>query len=82
MTTFKKGDIVRHHKDPTHDYKVVMIPAENLFIEATSQPAYAYTSLRELTTWVRPAAEMEDGRFTLVKSDSTQKQHWDPINDD
>jgi len=35
-------------------------------IEATLQPAYVYESLRNQSFWIRPQAEMEDGRFVVI----------------
>jgi len=48
-------------------YLVVMAP-DKVKIEATNEPAYLYTPLDvpPYIWWVRPATEMEDGRFVRV----------------
>jgi len=35
-------------------------------IEATLEDAYVYQALRNMTFWIRPQAEMLDGRFVRV----------------
>jgi hypothetical protein len=35
-------------------------------IEADLAPAYVYESLQTHDFWIRPQAEMEDGRFVVV----------------
>lgn len=66
MTTFKKGDIVRHHKSHITNYLVLATPSCPFRIESTNVGAYAYKDLVNGTIWARPATEMEDGRFSLV----------------
>ncbi|MEY4060088.1 MAG: hypothetical protein RL551_1344 [Pseudomonadota bacterium] len=48
---FKPGSKLRHIKTGGF-YKVV--------------PAYVYESLQSHDFWIRPKAEMEDGRFELI----------------
>lgn len=49
-------------------YKIKGLPA-NYRIEATGEPAYAYLDEEEDKVWVRPQAEMEDGRFEVNRVD-------------
>ena len=58
---FKPGNKLRHIKTGGF-YKVVLL--EN--VEANLEPAYVYESLQSHDFWIRPKAEMEDGRFELV----------------
>lgn len=58
---FRVGDCVVHCKSGTY-YRIMALA----FIEATLTPAYVYTQQDGMVTWVRPRAEMEDGRFELV----------------
>jgi hypothetical protein len=37
-------------------------------IEADLAPAYVYESLQTHDFWIRPQAEMEDGRFVVMPS--------------
>lgn len=39
-------------------------------IEANLAPAYVYESLQTHDFWIRPQAEMEDGRFAVVASET------------
>lgn len=69
---FLRGWVVRHLKTGG-EYVIVSDARDKLRIEATDEPAYAYTSTDpgEHPTWVRSASEMEDGRFVQV---SPQRQ--------
>jgi hypothetical protein len=58
---FKPGSKLQHQKTGGF-YKVVMLAN----IEANLEPAYVYESLQSHDFWVRPKAEMEDGRFVLI----------------
>lgn len=56
---FKPFDVVEHRKGGR--YVILMVCK----IEATGEPAYAYKG-EDGQVWVRPIAEMDDGRFTKV----------------
>ena len=58
---FKPGNKLRHVKTGGF-YKVVLLAN----VEANLEPAYVYESLQSHDFWIRPKAEMEDGRFELV----------------
>lgn len=58
---FKPGSKLRHIKTGGF-YKVVLLAN----IESSLEPAYVYESLQSYDFWIRPKAEMEDGRFELV----------------
>lgn len=58
---FKPGNMLRHIKTGGF-YKVVLLAN----VEANLEPAYVYESLQSHDFWIRPKAEMEDGRFELV----------------
>jgi len=58
---FKPGSRLRHKKTGGF-YKVVLLAN----IEASLDPAYVYESMQSHDFWIRPKAEMEDGRFELV----------------
>ena len=58
---FKPGAKLKHIKTGGL-YKVLFIAN----IEASLEPAYVYESLQSHDFWIRPQAEMEDGRFELV----------------
>lgn len=58
---FKPGNKLRHIKTGGF-YKVVLLAN----IEANLEPAYVYESLQSHDFWIRPKAEMEDGRFDLI----------------
>ncbi len=58
---FKSGAKLRHKKSGGF-YQVVLLAN----IEASLEPAYVYKSLQSHDFWIRPQAEMEDGRFELV----------------
>ena len=59
---FKPGAILKHLKTGG-SYKVVLLAN----IEATLEPAYVYESMQSHDFWIRPQAEMEDGRFELIE---------------
>lgn len=62
---FPEGSLVRHRKGT--EYRVEATPL-TCRIEAGAVPAYAYRECRPgARLWVRPQAEMEDGRFVLVR---------------
>jgi hypothetical protein len=58
---FKPGSRLKHKKTGGF-YKVVLLAN----IEASLEPAYVYESMQSHDFWIRPKAEMEDGRFELV----------------
>ena len=58
---FKPGSKLRHVKTGGL-YKVVLLAN----VEANLEPAYVYESLQSHDFWIRPKAEVEDGRFELV----------------
>ena len=58
---FKPGSKLRHKKTGGF-YKVLLLAN----VEATLESAYVYESLQSHDFWIRPQAEMEDGRFELV----------------
>lgn len=58
---FGTDDIVRHAKGGK--YLIIM----HALIEATGQNSYVYRD-EDGCVWVRPVAEMEDGRFTRIGS--------------
>ena len=58
---FKPGSKLRHIKTGGF-YKVVLLANT----ESNLEPAYVYESLQSHDFWIRPKAEMEDGRFELV----------------
>jgi len=58
---FKPGNKLRHIKTGGF-YKVVLLAN----VEASLKPAYVYESMQSHDFWIRPKAEMEDGRFELV----------------
>ena len=60
---FKPGSKLKHIKTGGF-YKVLLLAN----IEATLQPAYVYESMQSNDFWIRPKAEMEDGRFVLISS--------------
>jgi hypothetical protein len=66
---FPVGTVLLHCKSGRH-YEVLLGPAE-CSIEAGRVPAYAYrlhaaAGTGDPMVWVRPACEMEDGRFVPV----------------
>ena len=61
---FRMNQMVRHVKTGG-EYKIIGTP-HRFRIEATNQPAYAYTKSPVDKIWIRPQAEMEDGRFVWV----------------
>ena len=58
---FKPGSRLKHKKTGGF-YKVVLLAN----IEASLEPAYVYESMQSHDFWIRPKAEMEDGRFELI----------------
>ena len=58
---FKPGSRLKHLKTGGF-YKVVLLAN----IEASLEPAYVYESMQSHDFWIRPKAEMEDGRFELI----------------
>lgn len=69
MVTFQVGDRIRHIKS-AKDYTVLATP-EVTRIEAGNKPAYRYrafwyNAVDGYFEWIRPADEMEDGRFELI----------------
>lgn len=58
---FKPGSKLKHKKTGGF-YKVVFLAN----VEASLEPAYVYESMQSHNFWIRPKAEMEDGRFELV----------------
>ena len=58
---FKPGSKLMHKKTGGF-YKVVLLAN----IEASLAPAYVYESMQSHDFWIRPKAEMEDGRFELI----------------
>jgi hypothetical protein len=58
---FPIGSQLRHKKTGGF-YKVIGIAR----IEASLEFAYVYESMQTHDYWVRPQAEMEDGRFELI----------------
>jgi uncharacterized coiled-coil protein SlyX len=64
---FKPGSKLRHLKTGGF-YKIVLLAN----IEATLEPAYVYESMQTHDFWIRPKAEMEDGRFELVDNNNEE----------
>ena len=64
---FPRMSLVQHKK--TRGLYRVMIDPSYAKIEETGEPAYGYCAEGELdaTLWIRPQAEMKDGRFELVE---------------
>ena len=60
---FKPGSKLKHIKTGGF-YKVLLLAN----IEATLETAYVYESMQSNDFWIRPKAEMEDGRFVLISS--------------
>ncbi len=58
---FKPGNKLKHKKTGGF-YKIVLLAN----IEANLEPAYVYESMQSHDYWIRPKAEMEDGRFELI----------------
>lgn len=58
---FKPGSKLKHKKTGGF-YKVVFLAN----VEASLESAYVYESMQSHDFWIRPKAEMEDGRFELV----------------
>jgi len=52
------------HKKTGEKYRVLDGAVnDNVFIEATCEPAVIYQSLKDHKIWVRPKSEFFDGRF-------------------
>ena len=58
---FKPGSKLKHIKTGGF-YKVLLLAN----VEASLEQAYVYESLQSHDFWIRPKAEMEDGRFELI----------------
>ncbi|BDX21174.1 hypothetical protein TUM22923_04950 [Polynucleobacter sp. TUM22923] len=58
---FKPGSKLKHRKTGGF-YKVLLLAN----VEASLEPAYVYESMQSHDFWIRPQAEMEDGRFELI----------------
>ena len=58
---FSIGSVIRHKKTGG-PYQVIGLAK----IEATLEMAYVYESRQTHDYWIRPQAEMEDGRFELL----------------
>lgn len=58
---FPIGSVLRHKKT-SGLYQVIGLAK----IEATLEVAYVYESRQTHDYWIRPQAEMEDGRFELA----------------
>lgn len=58
---FQPGQQLQHVKTGGY-YKVVCLAK----IEATLEDAYVYQAQKNMTFWIRPKREMEDGRFVLI----------------
>jgi len=58
---FKPGNRLRHKKTGGF-YRVVLLAN----IEASLEPAYVYESMQSHDFWIRPKADMKDGRFELI----------------
>ena len=58
---FSIGSVIKHKKTGGL-YRVIGLAK----IEATLEMAYVYESLQTHDYWIRPQAEMEDGRFELA----------------
>ncbi len=59
---FQAGDRLQHLKTGGF-YRVIGLAK----IEATLEDVYVYEAVSNNTLWIRPKAEMEDGRFVRVK---------------
>jgi hypothetical protein len=58
---FKPGNLLLHKKSGGV-YKVIVLAN----MEVNLAPVYVYESMQTHDFWIRPQAEMEDGRFALV----------------
>lgn len=58
QTEFKPGQKLQHVKTGGL-YQIICLAK----IEATLEDAYVYQALSNMTYWIRPKAEMQDGRF-------------------
>jgi len=59
--------LVRHIK--TGNLYLIIGTPDKIFIEKGATPAYAYQGVKHQRDriWVRPQAEMEDGRFEVAE---------------
>lgn len=66
LPKFRVGERLRHVKSG-RIYRIVDLPTR-MRIEATAAPAYSYclADSPDITLWVRPQVELEDGRFVSV----------------
>jgi hypothetical protein len=60
---FLPGQKVQHVKTGGF-YQIICLAK----IEATLEDAYVYQALSNMTFWIRPKAEMEDGRFIAISN--------------
>ena len=58
---FKPGSKLKHIKTGGF-YKELLLAN----VEASLERAYVYESMQSHDFWIRPKAEMEDGRFELI----------------
>ena len=81
-TKFLPGDIIKHGS--TGGFYLIVLPASRLVLERTGMPAYGYVRCDPAgrsfddRVWLRDAAEMEDGRFTLMARPD-QPTSWPPL---
>lgn len=65
---FHTGQRVVHMRS-TCTYEIIGTP-DRYRLEATGEPAYAYTSGKDQDIWVRSQTEMEDGRFEAIATNN------------
>ena len=65
LTKFYPGQQLKHVKTGGL-YKILHLAK----IEATLEDVYVYEALKNQTVWIRPKAEMQDGRFIPDHSDT------------
>lgn len=69
---FKVMDTIQHSKGMI--YTVVLTPDMGCRLEASNEPAYAYSDNKG-TIWVRVATEMEDGRFKALPRNHDEHEY-------